>query len=528
MRSLRRLALVSPAPSHGRALEIRARCPGVEILDVDAGAGPGAVRVTLAAAGALDAIVDLTPNTDGRGARARELLPHLRRGGVLVLGDAARAAGTDEHMREMGHLVDEGLRAFAGAGPVRRDGNPTTSVPTLARAGVHETHLWLVNGRRTWTKLREEEATQYLSLRGPGAGRVLQELAGARVVRRAEVVESVSDDAVSCAAAYDAPPLQVRVYENVISRRGQVVTQGRVMLPDTFRHFRRPVLKNHFVQGVDRNFAYLKTAKGPDRLEGVYFHLDSEFRGHFGHAMTEQLSRLWAWPEVKERYPEAKALLHTRKSYPKLSSWEYRLYEAAGVDPHDLVLLDAPTRVETLVAATPAFSQPDYVHPAVRDVYRRTGDTLAAGAPDRTYPERIFCSRRGAKRACRNAGEVEELFSSRGFEILFPEDYPLDEQAQLFRSAHDVAGFGGSAMLNLAFALEPTRVFLVSAESYFVQNEAMISAVNGHQLNIAWCRSDVPPGAGARSKERLHASFTFDVEREGAFLRRVLAEPTTR
>ncbi|GGI08694.1 hypothetical protein GCM10007368_22440 [Isoptericola cucumis] len=518
--SLRRLALVSRVPEPELAREIRDLCPGVVVLDVDAGAGRAGVRLVLATSGTLDAIVDLTTNGDGRARRARELLPHLRKGGVLVLRDAARVVGADVLMRRVGPFVEAGLRASVCAGPAQGDRPPT--VPVLARVGVHETHLWLVSGRRTWTKVREEEAAEYLTRMGPRAGRVLHELPAARVVRHDEVVASASDDAVDCANAYDAPPLQLREYEKPVSRRGQVVTQGRVVLPDTFRHFIRPVLTNHFIQRVDRNFAHLRTMQSPARLEGVYFLLDSEFRGHFGHAMTEQLSRLWAWPEVKRRYPDAKALVHTRRPYPTLAGWEHQLYEAAGVAPADLVLVDGPVRPDRLVAATPAFSQPNYVHPAVRDVYRRTGDALASKAPDRAYPDRIFCSRRISKRECRNTGEVEEFFASRGFEVLFPEDYPLTEQAQLFRSARDVAGFGGSAMLSLAFAPEPKRVILVSADTYYVQNEAMITAINGHRLYMAWCRGEAPPGVPIKSRARLHAPFTFDADREGAFLRRVL------
>jgi len=499
--SPRRIVLLARGRRPALAREIRALRPGVKVVQVDAREEPADVRLALASAGTLDAVFDLTPERDGRAARAHELLPHVRKGGVLVLPDAAGGDG------------------------VGGDGVDVRTMPTLARVGVHGAHLWLVNGRTTWVKLHEHEAEPYLRRKGPRAGRVLHEVPAARIVRPPELlVESTTDESVSPAMAYDAPALQIREYENAISRRGQVVTQGRVLLPDTFRHLNRANIDNHFIHSVGAGFAVLNRTE-PAPLEGVYFLLDSEFRGHFGHAMTEQLSRMWAWPEVKERYPDAKALVHTRAPYPTLFDWERHLWEAAGVAPDDLVLIDGPVRPDKLVVATPAFSQPDYVHPAVRDVYRRTGEALAAAAPDREYPERIFCSRRILKRACHNAAEVESFFAERGFEVLFPEDYPIAEQAQLFRSAREVAGFGGSAMFNLAFATELRRAFLVSAETYAVQNEAMIAAANGQQLCMAWCRADVPHGSGAGVNSRMHTPFTFDVDREGTFLKRVLDEP---
>ncbi|MFC7878605.1 class I SAM-dependent methyltransferase [Isoptericola sp. NPDC057391] len=238
----RRIALLARGRRPALAREIRALRPGIKVVQVDARARAADVRLALASAGRLDAVVDLTPDRDGRAARARELLPHVRKGGVLVLPDAAGGDGVD-----------------------------VRTIPTLARVGVHGTHLWL--------------------------------------------------------------------------------------------------------------------------------------------------------------------------------------------------------------------------------------------------------------RACHNAAEVESFFAERGFEVLFPEDYPIAEQAQLFRFARDVAGFGGSAMFNVAFATEPARVCLISAETYSPQNEAMIAAANGHRLTMVWCHADVPHGSGTGVDSRMHTPFTFDFDREGAFLKRVLDEP---
>ena len=50
----------------------------------------------------------------------------------------------------------------------------------------------------------------------------------------------------------------------------------------------------------------------PTYLLGPYFHIDGEIQGHFGHMITEQVSRLWAWEEAKRREPGLKALLLRR------------------------------------------------------------------------------------------------------------------------------------------------------------------------------------------------------------------------
>ena len=122
------------------------------------------------------------------------------------------------------------------------------------------------------------------------------------------------------------------------------------------------------------------------------------------------------------------------------------------------------------------------------------------------------------------AGDVEALFESHGFTVLFPEDHPLPEQVRLVREADVVAGFAGSGMFQIAFAGGPKHVILVASESYTATNEYLISSVVGHRLDLALCRPDVPkPEDGGFSQEWYHSDFTFDDAREGVFLREVLA-----
>ena len=63
---------------------------------------------------------------------------------------------------------------------------------------------------------------------------------------------------------------------------------------------------------------------------------------------------------------------------PWREAFERALYGAAGIAPDDLVLVDGPVRVERLLAATPMFSQPQYVHPDLVHTYTAAvyGDPL--------------------------------------------------------------------------------------------------------------------------------------------------------
>ena len=88
-----------------------------------------------------------------------------------------------------------------------------------------------------------------------------------------------------------------------------------VQAPDPARHVscynQRRSLGNNQLASFDprhaRTPAPLRARR--EHLPGAWFYLDDEARGHDGHAMTEQLSRLWAWREAKAAEPGLKALM---------------------------------------------------------------------------------------------------------------------------------------------------------------------------------------------------------------------------
>jgi capsular polysaccharide biosynthesis protein len=252
------------------------------------------------------------------------------------------------------------------------------------------------------------------------------------------------------------------------------------------------------------------------RLEGTYFHLDNEIRGFFGHALTEQVSRLWAWREAQERYPGIKVLLSLNRGR-EVADWEYELLAAGGVDRSDVVVIGEPVVVERVLSATPMFSMPAYVHPRITETWDAVGSALRSRATERDYPARIFCTREHDKRECTNRAEVEELFASYGFEVLLPEKLPLPDQVELFHRAEVVAGFAGSGMFTTMFRDRPQHLILVSPDTYGPSNEYMISAVRGHRLDLA-----IGHSASTEAGDSLEAPFTVDMTDEGAWLRDVL------
>lgn len=462
-------------------------------------------------------------------ARRRDLLLRLAfavvRGGELVVARVRLgvARPEDSVVRFVADVVDHTDADRAPRGVRGKD------LPHLQAAWrdveLAGDHLVLRNGVDAYVKIFERDANDVLAHR-PERGRVLTSVPGGPFRPRATLRESESAVAGSWRQDYEVPDVFLREYADVVAAPGQVLLQGRTVLSDSFRHTGRPHPNNRYTPQLGQSFVRapgVERTPEPAVLEEPHFYWDSEFRGHFGHVMTEMLARMWAFDEARRRHPGLKVLMAINKDR-ELGGHEVAILEAFGAGRDDITFIRKPVRVRTMLAATPMFSQPQYVHPEIAAVWDRVGRHLAAQAPDRDYPRRIFIARRIEKRPCRNAAEVEKLFAEHGFDLVYPEDYPLAEQARMFREADTIAGFAGSGLFTVMLAERPKHLIMVCSESYNAENEWMIAAVRGHRVDVAWCEAEIKRQKGRFVEKAFHSPFTFDFDREGAFVKRILAE----
>lgn len=494
--------------SAGDAVQsVRRAVPDAVVTKVGVGVGASVLHARLAAAGPFDAILDRTRRPAVRGRVFQNAFFHLRPGGGYVVARHVSQESTLGAGQKGQALSTHLARMESGRPAERLDGD----------------HLVLVNQVRALAKLNEREANKVLELRG-GPDRVLHTVAGTAFPSRCTFTSSNGQRRQNMPDLYDVPAASLREYHQATCLPGQVVTKDNLLLPDTYRHNQARRLANRYTVEVARRFATLP--EGVDDaplLEGTYFYLDNEIRGHFGHAMTEQLSRLWALPKVRELAPDVKAVLavNTRK---ELQPFELELYGAAGFAPDELVLLHEPTRVERLLAATPMFSMPHYVHPAIEDTWQRVGDALASRATLQPHADRIFISRRIRKRACLNTDAVEDLFTSHGFEVVYPEDYSMADQVVMFRRAEVIAGFAGSGLFNICFAPGTKTVIMLAHAAYSATNEYQMASVRGHDLISIVSDIDRTEDQDARKVPLFQSSFSVDFEREGKYLAGVLQD----
>lgn len=374
-------------------------------------------------------------------------------------------------------------------------------------------------------KLREYEANAALAARyGNTWGRIIETHPARTFESKALASTNRPELEKRFRSPIEVPELNLREYKNASYARGQVMFKDNLILPDTFRHPMQKRLYNRFLQDESKNFAKIpERSRSTKYLPGRYFYLDTEYPAYYGHVTTEIISRLWAWSTAKQLYPDLKAIVTPKEGSKDIPSYERMILGAFGIEDSDIVCVNKPFVVESILAATPMFANPKYVHPSCRDIWDTIRDRLRTSSEDR--PRKIFVNRpTGLARECRNGEDVVDVFRSFGFEVLYPENMSLGDQVDTFAKADVVAGFGGSGMLNSIFSDSPGTKIVIAPNTYTAANEYLISSVNGDEIHYLYGESEIqhPPKSWTWGAYR--SPFSFDFDRDGEQLKDILRE----
>ncbi len=408
-------------------------------------------------------------------------------------------------------------------------GGGTALAHAIKSIGVTDRFVTIEKQQRHLLKIRDGETRSLLATREP---QLKIGLVGTRPAGEfTPTAEATSYSGVEPGydKSFSFPQLEIRRYEGeLVLPRTTMVYHNRSVLPDSFRWHLAQNPKTSGLVNVRDKFGLLEESQEPLPLPGSYYHFGYNNPGHFGHLMTEALARLWGWAEAKEADASLKLLCRLHPNPERFRPAERRLESvllpAFGVDAADIVWVDRPVRVESLVGVTPMWhnTEPYYVHPEIRGVWERLRKGLTAGPPT-PASDKLFVTRPpSANRTCHNSREVEDLFSSRGFSVVEPGQLTVQEQASMFANARVVAGFGGSGMFNLVYADGVDSVIVLNHTSYIARNEYMFASVLGAESHFFWSEPDDPHPAGEFSQRSFQSSWTFDLERNASALTRVL------
>ncbi|QTX05263.1 glycosyltransferase family 61 protein [Agromyces archimandritae] len=396
----------------------------------------------------------------------------------------------------------------------------TASVVATARTIVFE------KAEPHYLAVTDEDAERLLPSRTPRlVVETLQTIPAERYEHRGGVVHHASAPApANFGAGFDAPELRLRLYEGELRWISHMLlVHENTILPPSFR-FPRSNLDSPIAPRLHGRHYRIPERFEPvaERLPGIYYDLSGGWPSHFGHFMQQSVSKLWGWDAAKARFPELKALVQIREA--KGHVFEEAILNAYGIASDDIVWVDERVGVEAFVSAASMFQMhpPPYVHPRIGETWSRLRDGLVPADAD--GPERVFISRRPPfdGRTCRNLDEVERVFADHGFTVFVPDEHPIAEQARVFARARIVAGPGGSASFNLAYAEHLETLIVLNHEAYTARNEHLISAFGEWDTHYFWSRPDIPHPKGGWSVDAYQSPWAFDFERNGEELHQLL------
>lgn len=508
------------------------------------------VHARLKRIGPIDLLVDLLP-TDEKvpGDVFRKVFFHLRPGGVYVLANrgfpderavgeeavgaaavGAAAVGGEPASGAPGRVDLLMRRPWVGGNASRGSALDTELAASCARFFLDSSFLLVEKRQRHLLKVRDGEVKRLLAKRNTrDSVTILGTLPDGELECRGEVVSHSAGVAIrnlDLVMAY--PELHIHHYRGRFGLvRNSLLYGDSTVLPGSFRYPLTKTLGNPRLIEVSADFSRVPADLVPrNTLPGTFYHLDCWNTGHFGHVMTEVVSRLWGWHQAKEQIPELKVIFRRRQPDDPYPALEVNLFTAFGIDLSDIVWVDEPVWVESIVTATSMWQNgaPYYVHPEIQSTWERLRTGLVAHRPG--GPSRIFVSRRPTlkNRACRNIAAVEEVFARHGFSIVFPDELTFAEQATLFGGAEVVAGFAGSGLYNILYTNQLTAFIVLSHEAYTARYEHLYTMVLGCATDYFWSSPDVPHPVGGWSEQAYYSSWEFDFARNGSALEQVLAD----
>lgn len=260
-------------------------------------------------------------------------------------------------------------------------------------------------------------------------------------------------------------------------------TNDAILLPKhiVLSNERQKLVPQSFLRGRTRNHGGLRFDEATgytlkkasfipkaERLEGAFYHADTDFPEIYGHFLMDVLPRLWALSELDRSVSLATSVKIGRSHIAMLS--------ALGIPEDRVYRITRPVAPDVTYLPSAGVRLRDYVHPSAFDIFDRI--SILSQNSKLKAPDKIYVSRsRISGRKLVNELEVEALFKSAGFAIIHPQELPIEDQIKVFSEAKFIVGTGGSSMHNTVFSSNEAKILMISTPSWFTVIDIFLSQI---------------------------------------------------
>lgn len=175
---------------------------------------------------------------------------------------------------------------------------------------------------------------------------------------------------------------------------------------------------------------------------------------HFGHFLTESLSRVWAYPEIEDQID---GILFLHKRNGAVNAFHQSFFDLCQVQKTLKVAL-SPTRVERLLVPGQGMGLGAIAYGTEKHhAFFRShfAQNVAADGPEKIYLSRSLLP--VTKGGAIGESLIEEQLELAGYEIFHPQNHGLEVQIARYKAAKKIIGMDGSALhlAGLCFQSKP-------------------------------------------------------------------------
>lgn len=208
---------------------------------------------------------------------------------------------------------------------------------------------------------------------------------------------------------------------------------------------------------------------------------------HYGHFITETMSRFWIKRDLNSDIWENSYFyfdIHTSIETIESKTFIKLFLKSFGIEEEKIIFGDKSYEVENFYVPSPSIVLHKSIN--IKDlnyIWSHFSDYV-----NRKYPNKIplsnskiFLSRsklKKDKRPMQNEIEVEDRLKKNGYVIIYPETLSFIEQFHIYNQAKIIIGASGSALHNVFFMKENTKIISLTTQNFVLLNELLCCIPN--------------------------------------------------
>lgn len=185
---------------------------------------------------------------------------------------------------------------------------------------------------------------------------------------------------------------------------------------------------------------------------------------HYGHFITEGLSRIWYYLDLKNTH--LKAVYISEGGEDRF----FDFFNCFGIENQNLLKITKPTKFRSVFIPEQSIRLHDFFH----FKYKETIDKIKADIPPRSVKKVFFSKSKSGNGRGIGEAPIEEIFSKNDFEVFYPESLSVRETISVLRGCDVFAATSGTNIHNSVFMEDERQIICLNRSAHFHPLQTMI------------------------------------------------------